>query len=137
MKRKKHRSQMDAIDEINMTPLIDLTFLLLIIFMITAPVMEYSVDVSTPKMNANTIDDEQQHNLSLNKDGSYLYNNEKFTIAELQVKLSEIFKTEPEAKFMVRGDGSRPYKEVINLLNLAKKCGFKKANLVTAAEEQN
>ena len=55
MSRQKQRSQLNAIGEINMTPLIDLTFLLLIIFMITAPLLEYGVDVSPPEMDASPL----------------------------------------------------------------------------------
>ena len=51
-RKKRRRFEMDSIDEINMTPLIDLTFLLLIVFMITMPLVEYSLPVETPQMNA-------------------------------------------------------------------------------------
>ena len=53
MKRRRRASNMGAIDQINMTPLIDLTFLLLIVFMITMPLVEYSMPVETPQMNAS------------------------------------------------------------------------------------
>ena len=51
-RRRKMRSQLDAIDQINVTPLLDLTFLLLIVFMITMPLMEYGTNISPPEMNS-------------------------------------------------------------------------------------
>ena len=59
MSRKKMRSQLDAIDQINVTPLLDLTFMLLIVFMITTPLMENGIDVTPPTMNADKIDTEK------------------------------------------------------------------------------
>jgi len=67
--RRKRRSQLDTIDEINMTPLMDLTFLLLIIFMIATPLMEYSIDVSPPEMNADTIEDKKSETVNLLANG--------------------------------------------------------------------
>ncbi|UKI30200.1 MAG: biopolymer transporter ExbD [Lentisphaeria bacterium] len=55
MRRKRSRSQMAAIDQINVTPLLDLTFLLLIVFMITMPLMEYGTSVNPPEMNADKL----------------------------------------------------------------------------------
>ena len=54
-KRKRSRSQMAAIDQINVTPLLDLTFLLLIVFMITMPLMEYGTNISPPEMNSDKL----------------------------------------------------------------------------------
>lgn len=57
-RRRKMRSQLDAIDQINVTPLLDLTFLLLIVFMITMPLMEYGTNISPPEMNSGKLPEE-------------------------------------------------------------------------------
>ena len=59
MKRRKHRTPMAAIDQINVTPLLDLTFLLLIAFMLTMPLMEYGTSVNPPEMNAKPLPEQQ------------------------------------------------------------------------------
>ena len=56
MSRKRARQELRTIANIDVTPLVDLTFLLLIVFMITAPVLEYAVDVSPPEMDSSAVE---------------------------------------------------------------------------------
>ena len=80
MARKKMRSQLDAIDQINITPLLDLTFMLLIVFMITTPLMENGIDVTPPTMNADKINTEKiTRNLTITRDGILTYEKKKVT----------------------------------------------------------
>ena len=134
MRNSRRRTQLSSIDEINMTPLIDLTFLLLIIFMITTPLLEYSIDISTPEFNGEKLPENQKYNISITKDGHYLYNESVVSIAQLQQNLSTLYSSDPDAKIMVRGDFERRYGEVINLAKIIKNSGFKTINLVTSAE---
>ncbi len=136
MKKSRRRSQLNSIDEINMTPLIDLTFLLLIIFMITTPLLEYSIDVSTPQFNGEKLPDEKMHNVSMTKNGTYLYNETPVLANQLQEELNILFTSNPQAKIMVRVDLERPYGEVGNLLAVIKNSGFKTIQLVTSAESK-
>ncbi len=136
MKKIRRRSQLSSIDEINMTPLIDLTFLLLIIFMITTPLLEYSIDVSTPQFNGAKLPDEKMYNVSMTKNGTYLYNETPVLVNQLQEELNILFANNPQAKIMVRVDLERPYGEVGNLLAVIKNSGFKTIQLVTSAESK-
>lgn len=135
MARKKHRSQLDAIDEINMTPLIDLTFLLLIIFMITAPLLEYAVDLSPPEMNAGEISDNEKITLNINKNGKLLINSEHVNIKTLPQELLSRFQGSRNIEIFIRADGSRPYREIINLMKVVESTGFSNISLVTAGEK--
>ncbi|UDQ98246.1 biopolymer transporter ExbD [Lentisphaerota bacterium WC36G] len=136
MRKARRRTQLNSIDEINMTPLIDLTFLLLIIFMITTPLLEYSIDVSTPQFTGKKLPEEKMFNISITKDGRYLYNETTVSLNQLNNELAALFAANPQAKIMVRGDHQRQYGEVIGLLKVAKNNGFKTINLVTQAEDK-
>jgi biopolymer transport protein ExbD len=134
MGRRKTRSQLDAIDEINMTPLIDLTFLLLIIFMITAPLLEYGVDVSPPDVNAATLPDKNTATVNLDRRGQIIYNRVSVSSDELLLDLTRLYETNPKTVILVRADGSREYREVMELMKLVTKSGFTNVSLVTQAE---
>lgn len=134
MARKKRRSQLDAIDEINMTPLIDLTFLLLIIFMITTPLMENAVDVSPPEMDAEDLPEENNRTVNLDKDGNIVFEKQMMNKSSLLSKLKMIHGTNQKVNLFVRADGDRPYRQVMNLMKTVKSAGFKNVFLVTRAE---
>jgi len=134
MARRKHRSQLDAIDEINMTPLIDLTFLLLIIFMITTPLLENSVDVSPPEMNASELPDKNSCSINLDRNGQILFNTVPVTKDELLLRLEALREQQPKTAILIRGDGERRYSEVIALMKIVKDAGLTNISLVTMSE---
>ena len=91
MSKKRRELSVPIYDQINLTNLIDMLFFLLIIFMITAPLLEYSVDVSPPEMNANPIKpDPDSKIINVKADGSIVYDRRIVTEAELQIILSQI-----------------------------------------------
>lgn len=134
MARQKHRSQLVSIDEINMTPLIDLTFLLLIIFMITAPLLEYGIDVSPPAKDGETLPDQDTKVINLDKDGKIVFNRRAMSPEELLISLRSLRGSQPKLAILVRADGNRPYREVINLMKTIESAGFNNVSLVTQAE---
>ncbi len=139
MSRRRVRSQLNAINEINMTPLMDLVFLLLIVFMISMPLLQYNVDVEPPEFDANTIQEEDlKHlrNLGLCKDGSLKYENQTISLEDLLMELQMWRDADPNGILMFSADGSRPYDEVITLLAQIHRSGFKKVKLVTNAESK-
>ncbi|MBE6367136.1 MAG: biopolymer transporter ExbD [Lentisphaerae bacterium] len=135
MARKKMRSQLDAIDQINITPLLDLTFMLLIVFMITTPLMENGIDVTPPTMNADKIDTEKvTKNLTITRDGELTYEKHKVTPAELLATLKTLQSSNPDAVLLLRADGSRSYSEVIEVMKTIRESGFKNVQLVTLSD---
>ena len=135
MARKKMRSQLDAIDQINITPLLDLTFMLLIVFMITTPLMENGIDVTPPTMNADKIDTEKvMRNLTINRDGILTYEKNTVTARELLATLKTLQQTNPDAVLLLRADGSRAYSEVIEVMKTIRESGFKNVQLVTLSD---
>lgn len=136
MRRRRNRPQMAAIDQINVTPLLDLVFLLLIAFMITMPLMEYGTGVKTPEMNSGSLPQENIVVVELTKDGSYMLEQQVITEDDLRARLREMSSRDPKPELLVRGDGENSYKNVIELLALVRNCGFQNATLVTQAESK-
>lgn len=137
MSRNKHRSQLDAIDKIDMTPLIDLTFLLLIVFIITAPLIENAVDVSPPQMSTETpLPEDNAKVVTLNKRGDIVFENRAVSMDELLQSLSRLFAKNPKTSVLLRADGAQKYDRVIDVMKAIKNAGFKNISLVTEAEDK-
>ena len=136
MRRRRNRTPMAAIDQINVTPLLDLTFLLLIAFMITMPLMEYGTNVKPPAMNSDTLPDENVINLVLTKSGTFMIGQEAVDRDELIRRLEILSSQNPKPQLLIRGDGERSYNEVMDLLSIARNAGFSDATLVTQAEDK-
>ena len=134
MRRRRNRAPMAAIDQINVTPLLDLTFLLLIAFMITMPLMEYGTSINPPEMNSEKLPDENFISVTLTKDGTIMLDKDAVSRADLKTKLRELSEKKPKPQLLLRGDGERSYKDVIELLALVRDSGFADATLVTQAE---
>ena len=133
-RNRRNRPQMAAIDQINVTPLLDLTFLLLIAFMITMPLMEYGTQVSPPEMNSSELPDSNFKSVSLTGKGTILIDNEAVSDSELISKLQELKKANPKLQLLLRADGSCSYKEVIGLMAKIRNGGFRDVTLVTQGE---
>ena len=132
--RRRNRPPMAAIDQINVTPLLDLTFLLLIAFMITMPLMEYGTSIEPPEMDSDELPTENFVSVTLTRDGTLALDKDVVSREQLAEKLKGMATRTPKPKLLVRGDGERSYKSVIELLALVRSCGFADATLVTQAE---
>jgi len=127
---------MNTIDQINVTPLLDLTFLLLIAFMITMPLMEYGTSVNPPEMNAQVLPPENFKSVTLTKDGALDYERKLVSREELLAHLRDLKSSAPKTILLVRADGSRSYNDVIALMKDIKNSGFTNISLVTQAENR-
>jgi len=132
----RRRFPVTAYDQINLTNLIDTLFFLLIIFMITAPLLEYSVDVNPPEMNANQISpDNNTKVVNVKSDGSIVYEQKTISEAELQIVLSRIEQQSGrETSIFLRGDKNVNYGSVINVMRIIRGAGFRNVNLVMQEE---
>jgi biopolymer transport protein TolR len=118
--------------EINVTPFVDVMLVLLIIFMVTAPMMVQGVDIELPKSESPPLQsEEEQLVLSLTADGKYFINETEFTFEELQVKLRAIREANPDQAIFVKADGALPYEKVIRMMSVAQAAGIGKVGLVT------
>ena len=136
MPQNRRRIQVKVYNESNLTNLIDTLFFLLIIFMITAPLLEYSVDVTPPEMNADPIKpDSDSKIINVKADGSIVYDRKTVTEAELQIVLSRIEQQSGrDTVIFLRGDRDLRYGVVMNVMKLIRAAGFRNVNLVMQEE---
>ena len=135
MPKAGKRSQLEMVNQINMTPMVDLVLVLLIIFMITAPLLEYSIDVSPPKMNADKIPEDNTKVISLSKKGIIVFNKENVSPKALTEKLDMMRKLNPKLTVLIRADGSRQYNEVMEIMKAVRGAGILTVSLVTEQEK--
>lgn len=134
----RRRFQSKSYDEINITPLMDTVFFLLIIFMITAPLLEYSIDVSPPKMNASEMKpDEYSRVINVKKNGDIEFEKKIMNPARLIARLREL-KASPDGgriKVFLRADKDLLYGSVIQVMKDIKNAGFTDISLITEVDK--
>jgi len=131
-------SHVDAKSDINITPLIDVMLVLLIIFMITAPLLTQGINVDLPKAPANPLDPTKDEPLVLSIDaqGRFFLNigdspDTPLDDAALLEKVSAIVRANPQSNVVVKGDQSVPYGRVVTGYALLSKAGVQKLGLLT------
>jgi biopolymer transport protein TolR len=125
--------------EINVVPYIDVMLVLLVIFMVTAPLLSTGIDVNLPDADAQPLEEDQEpFVLTVDKDGLYYLNDEEkplSSIEEIQRQAIIVLKKSPNTPFMVRGDGAVAYAEVVRAMVLLQKAGVEKVGLATIAPD--
>ena len=118
--------------EINVTPLVDVMLVLLIVFMVAAPLMTVGVPIDLPKTDAKPLNSQVEPlSVSIKPDGSIYLMEEPMTIDQLGPKLDALFKLDPEKEIRVRGDLAASYGPIAEVLGAINKAGFKKIGLET------
>ncbi len=122
----------EVMNEINMTPLVDVMLVLLIIFIITVPVMKHAVNIDLPRATNQPQDAKPETiRLSVDASGSYFWNDEAVDDAALAVRLkAEAMKT-PQPELHIRGDKDVRYERVAQAMAAAQMAGVKKIGFVT------
>ena len=123
----RSHSQGHALAELNITPLLDLVFVLLIIFVITTPLMEQQLPVDLPKATTSlptTMPDPKSIlTLTLSKDSSVLLGSEKVTLDQLTPLLTQRKARDPELVVSLRADSSLPYEKIFRALEAVRSAG--------------
>ncbi len=125
----------ETMADINVTPLVDVMLVLLIIFMVTAPMLDNAgVDVDLPKEDAAPLEmaEEEQLILTMNADLEVFLGDldTPFAVEELPDRLAAIAEANPERPIFLRADESVPYREIARLLSVAKAAGMPRVGLV-------
>lgn len=118
--------------EINVTPLVDVMLVLLIIFMVAAPMMMQGVDVNLPKTttkNIKTLDEPLM--LTVNKKKEIFLENHPVKLDRLEFKIKKIFENRREKQVLLRADKDVPYGFVIDVMARVKNAGISKLGMVT------
>jgi biopolymer transport protein TolR len=131
--RRRRRGQSAAMSEINVTPFVDVMLVLMIIFMVAAPMLTVGVPVNLPKTAANSLPTEQEEPLTITvtEDGMILLNSTEMEIDSLIPKLSAIAAERTSKKVFLRADGAVPYAKVAEVMGALNAGGFNDIGLVT------
>lgn len=136
------RRRRRPVAEINVVPYIDVMLVLLIIFMITAPLLSQGVEVDLPQAQAESLDTEDTQPLiaSVDADGLYYLNiggdqEEPMSAVDLATLVAAHLHLEPDTPVVVRGDGAVPYADVVQLMVLLQRAGAGSVGLMTRAPD--
>jgi biopolymer transport protein TolR len=122
--------------EINVTPLVDVMLVLLIIFMVTAPMMTQGLDVNLPQTTAKSIKTQEDPLfLTINKKGEIFLEEHVIRLEDLEDKVKSIFKYRRDKELLLRADRDIPYGVVIKVIAAVKRAGIDKLGMVTEPKD--
>ncbi len=125
------RNAYRSVSDINVTPLVDVMLVLLIVFMVTAPLMTVAVPVDLPKTQAHTLNqDKEPLVVSLDADGKVYLQDKMMKLDDLVPKLKAITGTNPDTRIFVRGDKNIAYGRIMEVMGTISSAGFTKVALV-------
>jgi biopolymer transport protein TolR len=125
-------SEKKLMSEINVTPLVDVMLVLLIIFMVTAPMMMEGVDVNLPQTKTKSIKTQEDPLiLSVTKNGDVFLENHTVKLEDLGQKIETVFKYRKEKEVLLRADKDIPYGFVVKVMAEVKRAGIAKLGMVT------
>ncbi len=120
------------VSQINVTPLVDVMLVLLVIFMVTAPIIQQGVQVSLPKVKAEALPGKnEQFVVSITRNDDIYLNDTKLSAADLTDKLAAISRERPDREVFIRADEQVPYGEVIRTMAAIKAAGIENVGMVT------
>jgi biopolymer transport protein TolR len=128
--RKRHKKLMS---EINVVPYIDVMLVLLVIFMITAPLLSQGVKVELPRAAAQPVESQDQETLvvTVDRQGNYFLDDRRISSEELRRKVAAILRLRPKTPVLIRGDRQANYGEVVKAMTLLQSAGAPSVGLLT------
>ena len=138
MKRYSNRSNFSTLSEINVTPLLDLAFVLLIIFMITTPLLENSMNLVIPSSRAANapISKAQVQTISMDRDETIRMNNEIVDADSIAARLLELKRVNPDVAIVIRPDRELPVQKLVTLMDSLQRAQITKVGIATKAESK-
>lgn len=118
-----------VMSEINVTPFVDVMLVLLIIFMVTAPLLQQGIDVNLPRAKGKDLPAEERISLVIRKDRTVHMNNTRVSIQEMKTKLVAISKLNPNV--YLKADRDVPYGLVVEVMGEIKEAGIEKLGMIT------
>jgi len=136
MRRYSQRNSLTTLSEINITPLLDLAFVLLIIFMITTPLLENSMNLVIPASGATTppITSSQVQTISIDRTETIRFNNQVVDPETLSAQLLELKRTNPDVAVVIRPDRELPVQKLVSLMDVLQRAQITKVGIATRAE---
>ncbi len=134
---KTPKRELTHLSEINVIPLVDIVLVLLIIFMITAPMLQHGMDVDLPRVTTAPLQaDEEPLVITITKDGIIYINETRIDPRSLHEKLKAIVRRMPEKEVFLRADRSVPYGNVMEIMAEIRKAGIERLGMVTQPSEE-
>lgn len=122
----------EALSQINVTPLVDVMLVLLVIFMVTAPILHQGVTVNLPKVEAAALSGEDvQLVVSISSTGQIYLNDAVMSAPDLAAKLEAILREQPDRHVYLRADAAVPYGEVMQVMGSLRRAGVQRLGMVT------
>jgi len=136
MRRYSSRQSLQTLTEINVTPLLDLAFVLLIIFMITTPLIENSIDLVVPTSSTakTSINPAEVMTISIDRNDVMKLNNEVLTAADLESRLATLHAENPLTAVVVRPDRDLAVQKFVSVMDILQRTGITKVGVMTHQE---
>ena len=134
MARRTSIKPLQDLSEINMTPLIDLTFLLLITFIITMPMLEQGIPVNLPKGKARDLDQNESRSITLDGTGGVFLDNAPLSLEQLATEMKALAAQDPDTTIMVRADDKLAYGRVVEVMRILNEAQITRMALVTTPD---
>lgn len=125
----KFTRERDVLSEINVTPFVDVMLVLLVIFMVTAPLLQQGIDVNLPKAKGKDLPPEERITLIIKRDGVIYMNDNPVSLPEMRKKLESISKLNPNV--FLKADKDVPYGFVVEVMGDIKEAGIEKLGMIT------
>jgi len=122
--------------EINVIPLVDVVLVLLVIFMVTAPMLYRGIDIKLPTSTSNTIRPEERIILTIERDQKLYMDKDPVSVRQLEFKLRTVKQRNAEVAVYLRADRDVPYGTVVQVMDGVKRSGIEKLGMVTDPEVQ-
>ncbi|MCC0022401.1 MAG: protein TolR [Nitratireductor sp.] len=134
--RRRRGRRHAVMSEINVTPFVDVMLVLLIIFMVAAPLLTVGVPIDLPETQANALNSETQPiTISVNEQGQVYLQETELTMEEVVPKLNAIARNGYEERIYVRGDRAAAYGNVMKVMGMISQAGYKRLAMVTLQEQ--
>ena len=134
-RERRGQQQRGRMSDPNMTPLIDLTFLLLITFIITFPMLEQGISIKLPRGKTEKIEQNKSQSITVALDGKVYFNNREISAGELENELKQLAEQDPQPPVLVRCDERVEYGVLMKTLKLLHACKISRMALVTEPTE--
>ena len=138
MRRYSQRQSFSTLSEINITPLLDLAFVLLIIFMITTPLLESSTNLVIPSSGTKnpSINTSHVQTVSIDRTDTIRFNNQVMDLETLTTQLVQLRETNPDIAIVIRPDRDLPVQKLIGVMYALQRAGITKVGIATKADSE-
>jgi len=131
------RQSKGPLSEINIIPLVDVMLVLLIIFMIAAPMMQQGLPINLPKVTTRPLPSKEDIQVvTVTKDEEIIVNSKRLEMKDLKAGIELLFANRPDKEIFLKADSAVPYGFVVKCMGIIKEAGIEKVNIVTRPPDE-